>query len=174
MIIRMLTEANAQVYRDIRLRMLKEVPAAYTASYEEFSQRPLASTIERLRNENNQPDNFILGAFEGEQLLGTVGLWRETGAKTRHKASIWGMYVAAEARGRGIGKALLHEAIARARALPDLDCLHLGVVVTQKAARQLYMSSGFVVYGREPRAVKIGDEYLDEELMTLDLRRQAV
>jgi len=170
--IRMLTEADAQVYRDIRLRMLKEEPAAYTASYEEFSQRPLASTIERLRNENNQPDNFILGAFEGEQLLGTVGLWRETGTKTRHKASIWGMYVTTEGRGRGIGKAVLQEAIARARCLPDLECLHLGVAVTQKAARQLYTSSGFVVYGREPRAAKIGDQYLDIELMTLDLRRQ--
>ena len=170
MIIRTLTEADAQVYRDIRLRMLKEEPAAFTASYEEFSQRPLSSVSERLRTENDKPDNFSLGAFEGEQLLGTVGLWRETGAKTRHKASIWGMYVASDTRGRGIGRALLQEAISRAKALPDLEQIQLGVVVTQTAARQLYASLGFAVFGEEQRAVKIGDHYLDEEWMVLHFK----
>ena len=170
MIIRTLTEADAQVYRDIRLRMLKEEPAAFTASYEEFSQQPLSRLIERLRNENDQPDNFSLGAFEGEQLLGTVGLWRETGIKTRHKASIWGMYVASEARGRGLGRALLQAAISRAKAVPDLEQVQLGVVATQTAARQLYASLGFVVFGEEKRAVKIGDRYLDEEWMVFHLK----
>jgi ribosomal protein S18 acetylase RimI-like enzyme len=170
MIIRALTEADAQTYRDIRLRMLKEEPAAFTASYEECSQRPLSSVVERLRDENNRPDNFILGAFEGEPLLGTVGLWRESGAKTRHKGNIWGMYVAPEARGQGIGRALLQEATARAKTLPALEQIQLGVVVTQTAARQLYASLGFVVFGVEKRAVKIGEAYLDEELMVLHLK----
>ena len=170
MIIRTLAEADARAYRDIRLRMLKEEPAAFTASYEEFSQRPLSSLSERLRTENDKPDNFSLGAFEGEQLLGTVGFWRETGAKTRHKGNIWGMYVAPEAQGQGIGKALLQAAISRAKALPDLEQIQLGVVVTQIAARQLYAALGFVVLGVEKRAVKIADRYLDEEWLVLHLK----
>ncbi len=34
-------------------------------------------------------------------------------------------------------------------------------------AKGLYESLGFEVYGRERRALKIGDEYVDEELMVL-------
>lgn len=116
--IRVLTEADAARWRDLRLRMLREHPDAFGTSYEEALARPLETFAQRLR----EPDNWTLGAFEGEQLLGSVGLRREAGAKDRHKAMIWGMYTAPEARGRGIGKALLDEAIARARgARPRAD-----------------------------------------------------
>ena len=43
------------------------------------------------------------------------------------------------------------------------------MVVTQTTAKRLYESLGFTVYGREPHAVKIGDEYFDEESTMLKL-----
>jgi ribosomal protein S18 acetylase RimI-like enzyme len=79
------------------------------------------------------------------------------------------MYVLPEYRSRGIARTLLVEAITRARRLPDLKQVLLGVVVTQTTAKRLYESLGFVAYGREPHAVKIGDEYFDEEFMLLRL-----
>jgi ribosomal protein S18 acetylase RimI-like enzyme len=79
------------------------------------------------------------------------------------------MYVTPELRGRGIGKALLAEAIALARAVPGLDQLLLTVVTVNTAARQLYHSGGFEVYGQEPHALKQGDQFWDEELMILRL-----
>ena len=82
------------------------------------------------------------------------------------------MYVAPEVRGQGIGKALMLEAIDRVRALAGLDHVLLGVVESQTIARRLYAALGFVVYGREPRAVRVGDRYLDEELMILSLTSQ--
>jgi ribosomal protein S18 acetylase RimI-like enzyme len=115
------------------------------------------------------PENFVLGAFVDGQSIGMVGFRREQAAKIRHVGDIWGMYVAPEARSQGIGKALMIEAIDRARSLPDLDHILLGVVESQTSARRLYAALGFVVYGREPRAVRIGDRYLDEELMVLSL-----
>jgi hypothetical protein len=45
-------------------------------------------------------------------------------------------------------------------------------MVSQHVARQLYETVGFVVYGREPRALKVGDQYYDEDFMVLDLRRE--
>ena len=45
-------------------------------------------------------------------------------------------------------------------------------MVTQTAARHLYESLGFVAFGREVRAVKVGDTYYDEEFMVLDLREE--
>jgi len=163
--IRQLTEADVEIYRALRLYCLREAPHAFTNSYEEFSQRTLDSITQQLRGQ----ENFMLGDVEDEQLVGMVGFYRETALKLRHKGNIVSMYVRPEYRSRGIARALLVEAIARARRLPDLKQLLLGVVVTQTAAKHLYESLGFTVYGREPRAVKIGDEYFDEEFMQLKL-----
>ncbi len=79
------------------------------------------------------------------------------------------MYVAPEARGQGIARALVSELIARARALPGLEQINLAVVTTNAAARNLYLALGFEVFGVERRALKLGDTYLDEELMVLML-----
>jgi ribosomal protein S18 acetylase RimI-like enzyme len=161
--IRVLTETDAVRWRDLRLRMLREHPDAFGTSYEEALASPLETYAQRLRD----PERWTLGALEGEQLLGSVGLRREAGAKDRHKAMIWGMYTAPEARGRGIGKALLGEAIARARAMPGLEQIGLAVTTHNTAARNLYTSLGFQTYGLERHALKLGDRYLDEELMVL-------
>jgi ribosomal protein S18 acetylase RimI-like enzyme len=163
--IRQLTEADVEIYRALRLYCLREAPHAFTNSYEEFSQRPLDSIAQQLRGQ----ENFILGAFEDEQLAGMVGFYRETALKLRHKGNIVSLYVRPEYRTRGLARALLVEAIARARRLPDFKQLLLGVVVTQTTAKRLYESLGFTVYGREPRAVKIGNEYFVEEFMLLKL-----
>jgi ribosomal protein S18 acetylase RimI-like enzyme len=165
--IRALTEADAVRWRALRLRMLHEPPDAFGTSYEEALAQPFETFAQRLCEAHAAPDRCILGAFEGEQLLGSVGLRRETGEKDQHKAMIWGMYTAPAARGRGIGKALLGEAIARARAMPGLEQLTLAVTAHNTAARSLYASLGFETYGLERHALKLGDRYLDEELMVL-------
>ncbi|MGP8234474.1 MAG: GNAT family N-acetyltransferase, partial [Limisphaerales bacterium] len=55
----------------------------------------------------NPDDNFVFGAFQEGQLVGTAGFFRYPLAKARHKGRIWGVYVRANCRGRGIGRALL-------------------------------------------------------------------
>ena len=163
--IRQLTEADVEIYRALRAFCLRESPRAFTNSYEEFSQRTLDSIAQQLRGH----DNFTLGAFEDDHLVGMVGFYRESALKLRHKGYIVSMYVMPEYRSHGIARALLTEAIERVKHLPDLESLLLGVVVTQTTAKRLYESLGFTVYGREPDAVKIGDEYFDEEFMLLKL-----
>ena len=163
--IRQLTDTDVEIYRVLRLSSLREAPHAFTNSYEEFSQRTLDSIAQQFRSR----ENFTLGAFENDQLVGMVGFYRETALKLRHKGYIVSMYVLLEYRSRGIARALLVEAIDRVKRLPDLKQLLLGVVETQTAAKRLYESLGFIVYGREPDAVKIGDEYFDEEFMLLKL-----
>jgi ribosomal protein S18 acetylase RimI-like enzyme len=167
--IRQLIENDAALFRTLRLRALHEAPHAFTNSYEEYSQQPLESTAQRFRDQVNSHVNFTLGAFQDEQLVGVVGFYRETALKIQHKGTIVSMYVLPEYRSQGIARALLAEAIDRARRLPGLTQLLLGVMETQTTAKHLYESLGFVVYGREPRAVKIGDEYFDEEFMLLKL-----
>jgi ribosomal protein S18 acetylase RimI-like enzyme len=163
--IRQLTDTDVEIYRALRLDSLRESPHAFTNSYEEFSQRTMDAITQQFRGH----ESFTLGAFEADRLVGMVGFYRESALKLRHKGYIVSMYVLPEHRSRGIARALLIEAIARAKRLPDLKQLLLGVVVTQTTAKRLYESLGFEVYGREPRAVKVDDEYFDEEFMLLRL-----
>lgn len=162
--IRVLEEGDGESYRTLRLRALREEPEAFGSSYEEQAERPLEAFVERIRE---TATHFTLGAFDGEVLIGTVAFTREAGVKMRHKGVITAMYVAPEGRGHGVGRALLLSAVERARAQLGVEQIHLSVVTRNVAARALYTAVGFAVYGTEPRALKLGGEYLDEDLMVL-------
>ena len=166
--LRLLTPADAAAFRDIRLRALQEEPTAFTSSTEEFSHQTLDKIAARFRGD--PAESFMLGAFQNRQLVGLVGFYRGTALKQRHKGSVISMYVAPEVRRQGLGRALMRDAIRHVRNITGVEQLLLGVMVTQTAARQLYESLGFVVYGREVRAVKVDEQYYDEEFMVLDLR----
>ncbi|WP_154665975.1 GNAT family N-acetyltransferase [Paenibacillus pinihumi] len=47
--------------------------------------------------------------------------------------------------------------------------IYLTVISNNTAAKRLYDSGGFTVYGTERNALKYGDRYWDEELMVLQL-----
>jgi ribosomal protein S18 acetylase RimI-like enzyme len=164
--IRPLAEDDAEAWRALRLRMLREHPDAFGSAYEEQAPWPLERFAARLRNANT-PDNVLLGAFVGGALVGSAALGREEGAKERHKAGVYSVYVAPEVRGRGVGRALLADLIARASAADGLELLRLAVTTHNTAARSLYASLGFETYGLERHALKLGDRYADEELMVL-------
>jgi ribosomal protein S18 acetylase RimI-like enzyme len=164
--VREVTVEDAKEFRTLRLRALREEPEAFGSSWEEENQRPLEHTIAR----RQASDTTAFGGYDdGGKLVGMVRLWHEEGIKTRHKANIISMYVAPEARGRGLGRMLLDTAIARARAIPGIEQLVLAVVTINTPARNLYRAAGFEPYGTEPLALKLGDRYLDEELMVLFL-----
>jgi ribosomal protein S18 acetylase RimI-like enzyme len=111
--------------------------------------------------------NFVLGAFSSAQgvLSGTVGLMRETRHKERHKGYVFGMYVADEAAGRGIGRALLSALLARAALVDGLRQVMLLVTSANVSACALYASLGFRVYGTEPDSMCIDGVYYDADLM---------
>jgi ribosomal protein S18 acetylase RimI-like enzyme len=117
-------------------------------------------------------DNFVLGAFDGEQLVGMAGFFRRQGEKICHRGEIWGVYIAKQYRGRWCGQSLLEELINQLRSVAGLEQVALGVSVGNTGAKRLYESLGFETYGREARALKIGEYYLDEELMVLYLRKE--
>ena len=79
------------------------------------------------------------------------------------------MIVRRSARGRGVGRALLEDAIRRAREIPGLVQIQLSVVEGQAPAAGLYARLGFAEYGRESRAFFAQGEYYDELLLALDL-----
>ena len=164
--LRPLTPADAEAYRTARLQMLREAPAAFLTTAEEFAERPLHATAERLRPD---PENVTFGAWEGGVLVGICTLVREQGPRSQHRADVFGMGVLNCAQGRGVGRALLGAAIAYARELPGVRSLHLDVMETQEPARRMYEALGFEVWGTEPNAMCLDGQLLRAHAMWLDL-----
>jgi ribosomal protein S18 acetylase RimI-like enzyme len=52
-------------------------------------------------------------------------------------------------------------------AVEGVEQVLLSVAATQEAAIRLYRSVGFESFGREPRALRIGEQFVDEEYMIL-------
>lgn len=159
---------NAAPYWHLRLEALEQAPLAFGMSAEEHRQTTLEDAARRL--EDTAEGNFVLGAFHDGQLRGMVGFVRHQRLKMRHGGSIYGMYVAPELRGQGAGRQLMQELIGRARDRPGLDRLTLSVTTGQTAARQLYASLGFEVFGLERDALRVEGRSVDEEHMVLALR----
>jgi ribosomal protein S18 acetylase RimI-like enzyme len=161
-IIRHLTPADAADFRVIRLAALQDTPEAFGSTYESEAARPLSGWEERLA----LPGAF--GAYLGDEIVGMARFMQDSGsAKERHKGAVYGMYVAPQARGRGIGSALIEAVIEHASGI--VEQLRLGVVDTNIAAIRLYQKHGFEIYGTEMRALKSDAGYSDEVLMALRL-----
>ncbi|WP_404427389.1 GNAT family N-acetyltransferase [Ureibacillus chungkukjangi] len=166
--IRVLNVADAQIYHELRLRALQTDPESFGSTYEREVNFPIEAVEERIRQAE---DRYVLGAFEeGGALVGVVRFMRDTARKSKHKGNIYGMYVAPEVRGHGVGKKLMQEAIIRAKDFDGVEQIHLQVVSKNESAKKLYQSLGFTTYGIEPRGLKEGDEYFDEDLMILILK----
>jgi ribosomal protein S18 acetylase RimI-like enzyme len=165
--IRLLTETDAEQFWRFRLLALQSEPRAFASSPEEHQAISLEQTAERLRPVAD--GSFVIGAFNAETLVGTAGFYRDTRPKTRHKGTIWGVYVAASHRGRGIGRAMLNMAVDRIRTYAGMRQVQLAVGATQTAAERMYQSLGFETFGLERDAINTGGEFVDEYWMVLRL-----
>ena len=162
--IRALGTTDAEEYRRVRLDALRLHPEAFGASYEEEAQLDHRQLVERLA----APGFTRFGAFADARLIGLAGLQIRPGAKERHKAHLFSMYVDAKHRRNGLAQRLVEAVITGARDRGAL-VLHLSVTVGNVAAHRLYHRMGFTVYGVERRSLKVDDRFHDEELMVLDL-----
>jgi len=165
--IRPLTEKDAARYWNLRLESLQAEPFTFGKAAEEHQATTVEATAARFRE---TPPDFTLGAFDRDALIGMATFIREKGRKERHKGHIYGVYVTPSHRRQGVGRQLIDALLKKASADPSLEQILLAVSSRQPGARQLYRSFGFETFGTEPRALKIANEYVDEEHMILRLR----
>ncbi|NDC37132.1 MAG: N-acetyltransferase [Proteobacteria bacterium] len=164
-IVRKISDPDIPAYHALRLAALRQHPEAFGETPEHFAAVTHEQIAARLQASEAR-GGFILGAFHPDgTLCGVVGLGRQEGEKMQHRAMLWGMYVAPKARGTGVGRALVDECLRQAAAVTGVEQVHLGVVTTNESALSLYRAAGFESYGREPAALKVGEQRLDEFLM---------
>ncbi len=169
--LRLLTVADLPAYKALRDRMLSRHDHAFTSDAATEQSRDASSYRSRLHAEAGGRAMFTLGAWLGDQLVGVLTCEAEERPKVRHVAHLVGMMVDDDHQGRGIGRALLKEAIARLLQAPWLELVTLSVTASNAPAVALYRSEGFVAYGVLPRAIRqLDGHYLSKQLMMLSLR----
>jgi ribosomal protein S18 acetylase RimI-like enzyme len=162
--IRRLGPADAEVFRAVRLEALTAAPEAFGSSPEEESARSV--DVLRSRLTDTSPD-AVFGAFADGALIGIAGFMLSLGIKKRHKGVLWGVFVHSQWRSRGVGERLVRTVIHHAT--DHVLTLQAAVVTSNATARNIYHRLGFVAYGVEPRALRVGDVFHDEEMLMLEL-----
>jgi len=106
-------------------------------------------------------------AEKGGRVVGhcTVSRVGDSAAAENGHVGVLGILVDRRWRGKGVGRALMREALRRSR--PLFDVVHLGVHSSNVGARRLYASLGFVPVGSIPRAVRRLGEVVDQDLMAI-------
>jgi GNAT superfamily N-acetyltransferase len=167
--IRTLCVNDAPLLIALRRKALETEPLAFAASPAD----DVALVMESVHSFLEKPDTQALyGSFDGADLVGMIGLFRQTKVKQCHKAAIWGMYVQPGLRRRGVARALLAAAIDHARTW-SVDQLHLSVSESAVAAKRLYAAAGFRAWGTEPRALQWDGRFVEEHHLVLDVRNSA-
>jgi ribosomal protein S18 acetylase RimI-like enzyme len=129
-----------QAVRDLRLRALTSDPDAFGGTLEEARARTDAEWQARA-------DHGDTAIFVAESTAGLVGM--ATGAPAPDRptiAALFGMWVAPEARGQGIGTRLIDAVEDWARAA-GYASIGLGVTTMNEPAIRLYTSKGYVGIG---------------------------
>ncbi|GAB2740707.1 GNAT family N-acetyltransferase [Streptomyces bullii] len=118
--------------------------------------------------ERSVPGDYLVAELGGS-VVGFVRLGRPTSlASNAHVRQIQGLVVAEEARGAGVGRALLRAAREEARR-QGARRLTLRVLGHNTPARKLYESEGFVVEGVLPEEFLVEGAYVDDVFMGTSL-----
>lgn len=166
---RLIEPHDAEALRTLRIRALKEYPSAFATSVEEETAVSIDEVAKQLSDGHSF--SFWRGAFDNSILIGILHVFRFQRPKINHKTMLGGMYIVPEYQKRGIGRMLLEDAISFVKTLDGVEMITLAVTVGNNSARKLYLSTGFIPFGIEPRYIRVDNTFHDIEWMILDLRK---
>lgn len=162
--IRRMNATDAEAFSALRRKLTQDnaVPMGLTLEEE------LARPIQGFRDQLSYPEpNAAFGAFIVGELVGSAAVaWPSKLASSRHKANLWGVFVAPSHRGLGIGRKLVSQAVGHALE-NGVRRINLQVFVPNTEAIKLYLTMGFVECGREPDAICLNGTYYDGVHMSL-------
>ena len=168
-VIRPVVLADVDVLRRLRIEALRLHPAAFSADLAETEARPAEAWRQQVADAGGGDGGVIMVAelAGGGELAGMAGVYTPKEPKLAHCGVVWGVYVRAPFRGRGVGHRLVTACVewARGKGMVGLKLSAVG----DGAAVRCYERCGFTAYGVEPFAVRWDGRLYDEVLMALKL-----
>lgn len=161
--VRVLNPNDVQSYKAARLYALKHSPLTFGSRYEDEKAYGDEIFAHRIRHEGG---NAVFGAFEGDILLGTAGVFVHERLSEKHRGTLWGVYVMPEARGLALGSLLVQSVINYAE--NHVVVLDAKVVASNDYARRIYYDLGFEKYGLEKKSFCVEGHFQDQELIFID------
>ncbi|HEX2579025.1 MAG TPA: GNAT family N-acetyltransferase [Rhabdochlamydiaceae bacterium] len=105
--------------------------------------------------------------YENGTPVGMSTLYLQPYQKFAHQC-LFAIIIDEKHRNKGIGKMLMEHMISAAKNQFKIEILHLEVYQGNPAMR-LYERLGFKEFGRQPKFIKLGEEYLDKIMMQKEL-----
>ncbi len=156
--IRQLRADDAEAFSKLRRELTADNPIPMGLTMEEELARPLQG----FRDQLSYPEpNAAFGAFVGSELAASAAVaWPSKLPSSRHKTTLWGVFVSPRFRRVGLGRIVVQRAIEHAESA-GVRRINLTVYVPNPAAVKLYESLQFEHCGVEPEAICIDDTYYD-------------
>jgi RimJ/RimL family protein N-acetyltransferase len=164
--IRHATLEDIASFRDLRLEALRNHPTAFGQDYNEIVLRP--QTYWETTLTINSEEQALFFAEQNRQLIGMTGISRRMSKKSLHSAGIWGVYVKPEWRGYHISESLIQPCLGWAKQ-QNVVIVKLAVVTNNLSAIRCYERCGFIIYGKEPKALYHDGTYYDKYLMAIEI-----
>ena len=130
-------------------------------------ERSASDERRNIKSMRRDPNVAVFVAETPAGLVGRLSIARDNASQSHHVAEL-GLMVAGSERRRGIGTALIEEAVTWARR-SGITKLELHVFPHNEPAIALYRKLGFSEEGRRRRHYRIGGHYVDAILMALYL-----
>ncbi|WEK33060.1 MAG: GNAT family N-acetyltransferase [Candidatus Pseudomonas phytovorans] len=160
MIVRPVTASDWQTYRDLRLRALHESPDAFGSTYEHESARADNEWQTRISAVASSSSAEAFFAIRGNEVCGLV--WCKASGVEAAVVEIFQMWVAPNARGFGVGRALLERATNWASS-HGAQCVRLGVTIADSPAMRLYTAGGLHPVG-VPEPLREGSALMSQSM----------
>jgi ribosomal protein S18 acetylase RimI-like enzyme len=138
------TPQNALIFKEVRLRALRDSPHAFGSTYAKESQLVDAEWVERATRWNGERSILYL-AMAASAACGIVGASLDESDPTR--AQLISMWTAPTHRQRGVGRLLVDQILVWARAR-GVCSLQLMVTSNNEPAMRFYQRLGFTRTGR--------------------------
>ncbi|MBI3486243.1 GNAT family N-acetyltransferase [Candidatus Daviesbacteria bacterium] len=140
-----LTPSDWQKYKELRLRALKENPEAFGQTLEDALSMSDEKWKQRLAKAAEGINYWIFFAKLDNELVGMVSARETNPPDLNPTVKIQGVFVASEARNKGIGRKLISHLLTEIRKNPKWQKARLNVFSSQTQALSFYQSLGFEI-----------------------------
>lgn len=149
-----------KTYQDLRLRAIQDSPQAFLDTHEQTASFPEVKWRQRLKD-TASGKSWQFFAKLNRKLVGMIGAFRSDPDVKNKSATIVGLWIFPEARGKGVGRQLMEALLDELRKKKSIKTVHLSVNVEQTSAVALYKKLGFQVTGESTGVMGDGKKHTE-------------